>query len=53
MHEAVQEQGSASVTHRDVVVRVTDVVKHFQHGRRQLRALDRVSFELREGRFLV
>lgn len=53
MHDALRERGAGSTAHRDVVVRVTDVVKHFQHGRRQLRALDRVSFELREGRFLV
>lgn len=53
MHEALSEPRTAPAAQRDVVVRVRDVVKHFMHGRRQLCALDRVGFELREGRFLV
>jgi NitT/TauT family transport system ATP-binding protein len=44
---------SAPTEARTVVVRVSDVIKHFVHGKRQLRALDGVSFELPEGRFLV
>ncbi len=53
MHEAVSRASADAAAQRAVVVRVTDVVKYFRHGQRQLQALDRVSFELREGRFLV
>lgn len=53
MHGALSLPRMGAGAQRDLAVRVRDVVKHFMHGRRQLCALDRVSFELHEGRFLV